>query len=96
MLRIFRSEKELNEAERRYINPDYAGYINNIQTSENHIGNLTTPFGYMEQTNAGHLLTLSVLDCLKTFFISKNFLYKYSKQKTLRLIEAFSASIPLK
>jgi len=72
MLRIFRSEKELNEAERRYINPDYAGYINNIQTSENHIGNLTTPFGYMEQTNAGHLLTLSVLDCLKTFFISKN------------------------
>lgn len=72
MLRIFKSAKELNEAKKRVTNPEYAGYINNIQSKENHIGNLATPYGYMEQNQTGYLLTRLMLDCLKTFFISRN------------------------
>ena len=45
MIRIFRSQKELYEAEMRIENPDYQDYITNIHSQEYHIGNLATLFG---------------------------------------------------
>ena len=72
MVRIFRSKEELNEAKNRLKTPDYKEFINFIQSDESYIGNIAAPLGYMEQSQTGYLLTRSLLDCLKTYFISRN------------------------
>lgn len=72
MMRIFSSENELNAAEKRVTDPDYQAYLNNICPKANSTGDFATPFGYLEQKQTGYLLTRPLLDCLKTFLISRN------------------------
>lgn len=69
MLRLLQSDGELNNAKKRLNNPDYQPYLGELQHS---IDNLTTPFGCLEQQQAGYLLTRPLLSCLKAFFIAKD------------------------
>jgi len=71
MIRIFRSKEELIEAENRYKTPDYKEFINFIKSDDSHVSNFAAPFGYMEQNHTGYLLTRSLLDYMKAFFISR-------------------------
>lgn len=70
MLRIFRSENELKNAEKRLNNPEYLAYLNGLQARKT-IDNLATPFGFLEQKQTGYLLTKPLLNCLKAFFIAE-------------------------
>lgn len=72
MLRLFRSNSELINADKRLNNPDYQAYMGNIQPPGNAIKNLATPFGFLEQKQTGYLLTRPLLNCLKAFFIANN------------------------
>jgi glycine/D-amino acid oxidase-like deaminating enzyme len=72
MLRIFSSENERINAEKRFNNLDYQAYIGALQPGTSSFGNLAIPFGYLEQKQTGYLLTRPLLKCLKEFFISRN------------------------
>ena len=72
VLRIFRSEKEIIDAEKRLKSVDYQPYLNNIGLPENLTGDLATPYGFLEQKQTGYLLTRPLLNYLKEFFISGN------------------------
>ncbi|MGZ8160499.1 MAG: NAD(P)/FAD-dependent oxidoreductase [Methylobacter sp.] len=72
MLRIFRSDNESKNANKRLNTPDYQAYLGGIQPPGNAIDNLATPFGFLEQKQTGYLLTRPLLSCLKAFFIAKD------------------------
>lgn len=72
MLRLFRNDSELIYANKRFNNPDYQAYLDNIQPPGRTIKNLATPFGFLEQKQTGYLLTRPLLNCLKAFFIANN------------------------
>jgi glycine/D-amino acid oxidase-like deaminating enzyme len=72
MLRIFRSDSELNNASKRLNNPDYQTYLGDIQPPDKTIDSIATPFGFLEQKQTGYLLTRPLLSCLKAFFIAKD------------------------
>ena len=67
MLRIFNSDKELINCQKRLNNPDYREYLGDIHAR---IAPLNTPFGYVTQQQTGYLLTRPLLRCLKDFFIA--------------------------
>ena len=71
MLRIFSNENELSNATKRFHNPDYRHYIKSIEQADIKIENIATPLGFLEQEQTGYLLTKPLLNCLRTFFISK-------------------------
>jgi glycine/D-amino acid oxidase-like deaminating enzyme len=68
MLRIFNSDKERSNAEKRLNNLTYQPYLGEIDTT---IKALKTPFGYLNQQQTGYLLTRPLLKQLKAFFIAK-------------------------
>ena len=70
MFRIIKNEKELAGAERRMNNPAYLPYIGDIQ--KHSITYIKTPFGFLEQQQTGYVMTRPLLDCLKSFFITRN------------------------
>lgn len=72
MLRIFHSDSELNNANKRLTNPDYQAYLGDTQPPGLDIKNLATPFGFLEQKQTGYLLTRPLLSSLKAFFITQD------------------------
>jgi len=72
MLRLFRSDKELNHCLKRLDNPDYQDYLGAIMPPDQPVNNLATPFGFLEQKQTGYLLTRQLLTCLKDFFIARH------------------------
>ncbi|MDI1292309.1 MAG: FAD-binding oxidoreductase [Methylobacter sp.] len=72
MLRLFRSESELNNARKRLNNPEYQAYLGDTQPPSEAINHLATPFGFLEQNQTGYLLTKPLLSGLKTFFIAQD------------------------
>jgi glycine/D-amino acid oxidase-like deaminating enzyme len=72
MLRLFRSDQELKNCIKRLNSPDYQAYLGEITSSDQTIGNLATPFGFLEQKQTGYLLTRPLLSCLKEFFIARD------------------------
>jgi glycine/D-amino acid oxidase-like deaminating enzyme len=72
MLRLFRSDQELKNCIKRLNNPDYQAYLGEITPPDYPINNLATPFGFLEQKQAGYLLTRPLLSCLKAFFIARD------------------------
>ncbi|MDO9424683.1 MAG: FAD-binding oxidoreductase [Methylobacter sp.] len=72
MLRLFRSDGELANADKRLNTPDYQAYLGDMQFPGKTLDNLATPFGFMEQKQTGYLLTEPLLSCLKTFFIAQD------------------------
>jgi glycine/D-amino acid oxidase-like deaminating enzyme len=72
MLRIFRNRTERDQALLRLNNPDYRDYLGTLHCSDRHNIGLKIPFGFLEQKQAGHLLTRTLLECLKNFFIDQS------------------------
>ena len=72
MLRLFRSDKELNHCLKQLDNPDYRDYLGPVTPADQPINNLATPFGFIEQKQTGYLLTRPLLTCLKDFLIARH------------------------
>jgi hypothetical protein len=72
MLRIFRSNEELKNCEKRLYQADYQQYLGNMTKPGKLINNLATPFGFLEQKQTGYLATRPLLNCLKQFFMAHN------------------------
>ncbi len=71
MVRILKGETEVEWAKKRLKNRDYEPYIAHLETRENQIEPLTSPFGYLEQRQTGYLLTRPLLNALLEYFISR-------------------------
>ena len=71
MLRIFNSEAESKNAQRRLHNPDYQVYLSDEHWLTNGLDAFAAPFGVLHQKQTGHLLTSRLLACLKDFFIAQ-------------------------
>jgi glycine/D-amino acid oxidase-like deaminating enzyme len=72
MLRILKSAQEYENAKKRLINPDYAPYLENIIESKQFNSSV------LKQKQTGYLLTVPLLNALKTFFIHQQCYQKYS------------------
>jgi glycine/D-amino acid oxidase-like deaminating enzyme len=67
MLRIFKSEKELHNAQKRLHDSNYQAYLGKItQTAQ-----FYAAFGLIEQKQTAYLLTQPLLSALKQFFIEQ-------------------------
>lgn len=73
MLRIFKSEKELHNAQKRLKDLSYQAYLGEILDLPGfkNLGGLNTGFGMIEQTQTGYLLTQPLLATLKQFLIER-------------------------
>jgi glycine/D-amino acid oxidase-like deaminating enzyme len=69
MLRIFRNETEIAHCKKRLIQTNYAPYLGELAKPDQAITDFSTPFGFIEQKQTGHLLTVPLLARLKQFFI---------------------------
>ena len=76
MVRIFSGVNDLSNAEKRLNNPDYTEYIDKLQIQDLTLGDIATPYGFLEQKQTGYLLTRPLLNCLKAFLISQNYYRK--------------------
>jgi glycine/D-amino acid oxidase-like deaminating enzyme len=72
MFRIFRDEAELNHCKTRQEQPEYAPYLGDLASSSQEIAQFSTPFGFIGQHQAGHLLTVPLLTQVKQFLIERN------------------------
>lgn len=68
MLRIFNSEKELHNAQKRLQDINYAAYLAKISQADE----FNAPYGLIEQRQTAYLLTQPLLAALKQFLIAKN------------------------
>lgn len=71
MLRIFRSEQELDLCIKRLDHPGYQHYLGAVHKAGKPVAPFAAPLGYLEQKQTGYLLTNSLLTELKNFFIAK-------------------------
>ncbi|GAB6139945.1 FAD-binding oxidoreductase [Methylosoma difficile] len=69
MLRIFQSQQEAQNCQKRQQDSAYQAYLQAIKPDSHR--QLATPFGYVEQKQTGYLATLSLLNCLREFFIAR-------------------------
>lgn len=65
MLRIFKSEKERYNAQKRLHDGNYSAYLGEINNTDK----FTAPFGIIEQYQTAYLLTQPLLSALKQFLI---------------------------
>jgi glycine/D-amino acid oxidase-like deaminating enzyme len=72
MLRLLRSESELQHCLKRLDQPDYQTYLGSLTETSPILQKHTSPFGILTQKQTGYLITRQLLGCLKQFFISKN------------------------
>ena len=68
MLRIFSSEKELHNAQKRLQDVSYRAYLGEMRSTDK----FNAPFGMVEQSQTAYLLTLPLLSALKQFLIEKH------------------------
>ncbi len=68
MLRIFASQKEFHNAQKRLQDASYAAYLGEILSTDK----FNAPFGMIEQTETAYLLTQPLLSTLKQFFIEQH------------------------
>lgn len=71
MLRLFRSEAEYNNAQKRLLEPAYQAYLGECRKPGKPTGHFCAPFGFLEQKQTGYLLTRPLLNCLKDFFTAR-------------------------
>lgn len=69
MLRIFRNPIERDQAFLRLKDSAYHDYLGTLHPSHQQDIGFKAPFGFLEQKQTGHLLTRTLLECLKNFFI---------------------------
>lgn len=70
MLRIFNSDKERLNCQKRADHPECRDYLGDSHHAP--IEPINTPFGAITQQQTGYLLTRPLLRCLKNFFIANN------------------------
>ena len=78
MLRIFRNGAELAQCRLRQPQKSYAPYLGNLYATERQIDEFSTPFGFIEQLQTGHLLTVPLLAHLKNYLTGQNALRQAS------------------
>jgi len=71
MLRLFRSEAEYKNAQKRLLEPAYRAYLGKLHNPGEKTGHFCAPFGFLEQQQTGYLLTRPLLSCLKDFFSAR-------------------------
>ncbi len=71
MLRIFKSQAEVNYGLKRLQEPSYQAFIERINPSDAFFNTPVTQLGSLEQKQTGYLLTRNLLSCLKAFFIAQ-------------------------
>ncbi|MDD5276457.1 MAG: FAD-dependent oxidoreductase [Methylovulum sp.] len=69
MIRLFSSDSEFKQAQKRLNQSSYYGYFGDIYPSPKKFDAWVSPYGFVEQKQTGYLLTRPLLNCLKTFFI---------------------------
>jgi glycine/D-amino acid oxidase-like deaminating enzyme len=69
MLRIFQSQQEAQNCQKRQQDPTYQDYWQPISHASH--PQLATPYGYVQQKQTGYLATLPLLTCLREFFIAR-------------------------
>ena len=72
MLRLFNNPNEIESAIKRLSQIEYQHYLAKLNLVSNSLKNISTPFGFIEQTDTGYLLTKNLLASLKEFFISNH------------------------
>lgn len=72
MIRIFQTDSERTQAEKRTYNPRYRTYFGELISSGETIGEFNSPYGYIEQTRTGYLNNKALLACLKQFLLERN------------------------
>jgi glycine/D-amino acid oxidase-like deaminating enzyme len=80
MLRIFKDEKERQNAQKRLTDLSYQAYLTEILDLSDfkNLTGLNAPFGMLEQTQTGYLLTQPLLSTLKQFLLAKQSYQKVS------------------
>ncbi|MCX7097828.1 MAG: FAD-binding oxidoreductase [Methylococcales bacterium] len=71
MLRLFRSDTERALCHKRFQDPAYHAYLDPLSCPDDIISPLVARFGYVQQKQTGYLLTVPLLQCLKSFFIDR-------------------------
>jgi glycine/D-amino acid oxidase-like deaminating enzyme len=72
MLRIFRNQAERDQALLRLNDPGYRDYLGELHPPGRQDIGFKAPFGFLEQKHTGHVLTRSLLECLKSFFVEQS------------------------
>lgn len=72
MYRIFSDEKELALCKQRLADSAYHPYLGALKQDERNFAEFSTPFGFIEQCQTGHLLKPKLLSRVKQFLIEQH------------------------
>jgi len=70
LVRIFRSHEELMNCQKRFNQTEYQRYLADMAKPGQHINNISTPFGFLEQKQTGYLATRPLLSSFKHYFLA--------------------------
>ena len=71
MYRIVKDEAERVRCTKRQTQAEYRHYLDDFFQPDQQIAGFSTPFGYIEQLQTGHLMTVPLLSKMKQFFIER-------------------------
>lgn len=74
MLRIFKDAAEVEQCRKKLAQSGYAGYLGELDPASRELYGFHAPYGAVEQKQTGHLLTFDLLDTLKQWLLSRNWL----------------------
>lgn len=72
MLRVFQSDQEAVNGQKRLNDPGYQAYLESLSITSNTLKSIVAPSGCIIQKQTGYLLTKRLLASLKAFFIAQN------------------------
>jgi glycine/D-amino acid oxidase-like deaminating enzyme len=72
LFRLFQNENEVKLCQKRQHQEDYTPYLSRIIQPNQQSNSLISSFGFIEQLQCGHLLTVPLISALKQFFIQQN------------------------
>jgi glycine/D-amino acid oxidase-like deaminating enzyme len=72
MFRLFRNDSERMQALKRLYSHNYDAYLSGIPAQSQLPSGFVAPYGYIEQKQCGHLLIVSLLSSLNSYFIAKD------------------------
>jgi glycine/D-amino acid oxidase-like deaminating enzyme len=72
IFRIFKDEIELVHCQKRKLQAEYLAYLGDIFKSDHQLTGFSTTFGFIEQNQTGHVLTIPLLTQLEQLFRERN------------------------
>lgn len=72
MYRIFSGEKEVALCKQRLADSAYHPYLGALKQEERNLAEFSTPSGFIEQCQTGHLLATQLLNRVKQFLVEQN------------------------